>query len=128
LGKSRFGFVNGCFDLFHVGHRRFLVEARKHCDQLMVAVNEDDSVRRLKGAARPVHKLLDRMTYVCEFADVVTGFDGDVRTLIKRVNPDVLIRGWDQSTEEYGLAPVFIQLPRYLGISTTMLLEELNGL
>jgi D-beta-D-heptose 7-phosphate kinase/D-beta-D-heptose 1-phosphate adenosyltransferase len=125
LGSRRFGFVNGVFDLFHAGHRCFLLEARKHCDYLMVAVNEDDSVRRLKGISRPKHKLLDRMTYVCELADVVTGFDGDVRALIKRVNPDVLIRGWDQSMDEYGLAPVFVQLPRYADTSTT---ELLNGL
>ena len=89
----------------------------------MVAVNEDASVRRLKGPARPRQKVLDRMMRVAEYADVVTGFDGDVRTLIKRVNPDVLIRGWDQSMAEYDLAPVFVQLPRYLDISTTSLLN-----
>lgn len=89
----------------------------------MVAVNEDASVRRLKGANRPLQKVLDRMMYVSAFADIVVGFDGDVRTLIKRVNPDVLIRGWDQSMAEYDLAPVFIQLPRYLDISTTSLLN-----
>lgn len=92
----------------------------------MVAVNEDDSVRRLKGTGRPLQKVLDRMTYVCEYADVVTGFDGDVRTLIKRVNPDVLIRGWDQSMAEYDLAPVFIQLPRYVDISTTRIVNGLQ--
>ena len=126
--SRRFGFVCGCFDVFHDGHRRFLVEAKKHCDQLMAAVNEDASVRRLKGPGRPVRKVLDRMMDVAQIADVVTGFDGDERTLIKRVNPDIVIRGWDQDfwMEGFVLAPAYLQLPRFVAVSTTSILESVR--
>lgn len=122
---KRYGFANGCFNKFHLGHACFLAEAKRLCDYLIVAVNDDASVRRLKGV-RPLDKAIDRVERVAGFADTAMTFDGDVRTLIKRVNPDVLIRGWDQSMDEYGLAPVFIQIPRHGDISTTRIVNGLQ--
>ena len=121
----RFGLVNGCMDLFHEGHKAFLCHAAMFCDILRVAVNDDASVRRLKGEGRPVQKARERAERVAEFANIVTVFDGDVRALIKRSNPDIIIRGWDQEIDFHGIP--YVVLPRYLGISTTMLLEEQNG-
>src|SRR5262245_10585185 len=97
----KIGFCNGCFDLFHDGHRLFLAEAKRLCDYLIVAVNNDASVRMRKGPGRPAHKLENRVANVWAFLNESTGtpfwyavipFDGNDRPLIRSLAPDVIIK------------------------------------
>lgn len=95
--------TNGCFDILHAGHVQYLEEARKLGHRLIVAVNDDDSVRRLKGAARPINNLTNRMAVLAalECVDWVVGFSEDTpERLICRVLPDVLVKGGDYRPEE----------------------------
>jgi D-beta-D-heptose 7-phosphate kinase/D-beta-D-heptose 1-phosphate adenosyltransferase len=96
------GFANGCFDLIHPGHIRLLTEARAGCDRLIVALNTDDSVRRLKGPTRPVQSETARATVMASLApvDMVVLFAEDTpRELIAQLHPDVLVKGSDYSVE-----------------------------
>jgi len=92
-------FTNGCFDLIHRGHVDYLEQARAFGRCLLVAVNSDDSVRRLdKGTGRPINNLEDRMAVLAalESVDFVTSFEDDTPLeLIKLVRPDVLVKGGD---------------------------------
>lgn len=95
--------TNGCFDLLHVGHVRYLEAARRLGDALIVAVNEDDSVRRLKGANRPVNTCADRMRVLAALrcVDHVVAFSEDTPArLIGQVLPDVLVKGGDYQPEQ----------------------------
>jgi D-beta-D-heptose 7-phosphate kinase/D-beta-D-heptose 1-phosphate adenosyltransferase len=95
---KRIVFTNGCFDLIHPGHVRYLRAARRLGDVLVVALNTDASVRRLKGSRRPLMKLKDRCEIVAalEMVDYVTAFDSDTPyELIRRLQPDVLVKGGD---------------------------------
>jgi len=124
IHSRRIGVACGCFDLFHPGHRRFLYEAHKFCDYLIVAVNDDDSVRKLKGPGRPFDGVHWRMDQVSAWADMTLSFGGDVRELLA-FKPGIVIRGWDQDCFDlYPEVPVAVSLSRYLGISTTQLLKE----
>jgi rfaE bifunctional protein nucleotidyltransferase chain/domain len=90
--------TNGAFDLLHVGHVRYLQAAKQLGDILVVAINEDDSVRRLKGPQRPVFPLAERMELVAALADVdfVISFpEDDVRTVIGTLKPDIHAKGTD---------------------------------
>jgi D-beta-D-heptose 7-phosphate kinase/D-beta-D-heptose 1-phosphate adenosyltransferase len=92
------GFANGCFDLIHPGHVRLLREARAACDKLVVALNTDASVKRLKGPSRPVQNETARATVMASLApvDLVTLFDDDTPLeLIRTLRPDVLVKGSD---------------------------------
>lgn len=96
-GKT-IAFTNGCFDILHSGHTSYLQEAKKFADILIVAVNSDDSVKRIKGRKRPVIKLRDRMRLVAalESVDFVTNFDQDTPLeIIKSLKPDILFKGRD---------------------------------
>jgi D-beta-D-heptose 7-phosphate kinase/D-beta-D-heptose 1-phosphate adenosyltransferase len=96
------GFTNGCFDIMHAGHIVLLAAARAHCDRLIVALNTDDSARRLKGPPRPVNALRDRCAVVAAVwaVDAVTSFDEDTPLdLIRRLKPDVLVKGGDYTIE-----------------------------
>lgn len=91
-------FTNGCFDLVHVGHLRYLQAARALGDLLAVAVNTDDSVSRLKGAVRPIVPCEERQELLAGFAcvDLVTSFHEDTPTeLIRACRPHVLVKGAD---------------------------------
>lgn len=88
------GFANGCFDLFHEGHRHFLTECRKHCAYLIVAVNSDDYCRT-KGPGRPHDALLTRMLHVRALAEAVIPFGGRTEPLIMEIRPDVIFSGYD---------------------------------
>jgi D-beta-D-heptose 7-phosphate kinase/D-beta-D-heptose 1-phosphate adenosyltransferase len=91
-------FTNGVFDLLHRGHVDSLVAARRLGDRLVVGVNDDASVKRLKGEARPLSPLDDRMTVLAALAavDLVVGFAEDTpEELIRAVRPDVLVKGAD---------------------------------
>jgi D-beta-D-heptose 7-phosphate kinase/D-beta-D-heptose 1-phosphate adenosyltransferase len=96
------GFTNGCFDILHPGHVTYLTQARSWCDRLIVAVNSDASVRRSKGAERPVNMLEARALVLAGLAcvDLVVAFDDDTPAdLIDAVRPDVLVKGGDYSAD-----------------------------
>lgn len=121
----RIGFANGVFDLFHDGHRHFLDKARLHCDHLVVAVDTDENVKILKGALRPKWPLLCRMSHVRPYAHTVVPCDGDTLSLIKGVNPHILIRGRDQSVlDEEWAGRTLVVIHRLPGVSTTELIER----
>ncbi len=96
------GFTNGCFDIVHPGHVALLAQARAACDRLVVALNTDESVRRLKGPTRPVNTLDARARVIAamRYVDCVTGFDEDTPLeLIATLLPDVLVKGADYTVE-----------------------------
>ena len=91
-------FTNGCFDIIHIGHVKYLENAKKLGDVLVVALNSDNSVKKLKGKNRPINKLEDRMYLIASLkpVDYVTYFDEDTPyNLIKKIQPDVLVKGGD---------------------------------
>lgn len=95
--------TNGCFDILHAGHVGYLEEAKTLGDRLIVAVNDDDSVRRLKGSSRPITPLEDRMAVLAGLAavDWVVPFSDDTPAkLIRQLLPDVLVKGGDYRTDE----------------------------
>jgi D-beta-D-heptose 7-phosphate kinase/D-beta-D-heptose 1-phosphate adenosyltransferase len=99
----RLGFANGCFDLIHPGHVRLLREARARCDRLIVALNTDASVKRLKGPARPLQNETARATVMASLApvDLVVLFDEDTPLeLVRALRPDVLVKGADYSIDQ----------------------------
>jgi D-beta-D-heptose 7-phosphate kinase / D-beta-D-heptose 1-phosphate adenosyltransferase len=99
----RVGFTNGCFDILHPGHVTVLTKARAECDRLVVGLNGDDSVRRLKGEGRPVQDAHARANVLAalEAVDLVVIFDEDTPlTLIRRLQPTVLVKGGDYRKEE----------------------------
>ncbi len=99
----RVGFTNGCFDILHPGHVKLLAKARRECDRLMVGLNSDASVRRLKGEGRPVQDVHARADVLAalEAVDLVVVFDQDTPLeLIRRVRPTVLVKGADYRKED----------------------------
>jgi len=102
LGQ-RVGFTNGCFDLLHPGHISLLNQARKTCDRLVVGLNSDSSVRRLKGEGRPVQSEGARATVLASLAcvDAVVLFTEDTpEQLIRQLRPDVLVKGADYTIQQ----------------------------
>jgi rfaE bifunctional protein nucleotidyltransferase chain/domain len=98
----RLVFTNGCFDILHVGHVRYLAAARALGDALVVAINGDDSVRGLKGPGRPVNRAADRAEIVASLAcvDFVTVFESKrVTDLVRIVRPQIYAKGGDYSIE-----------------------------
>ena len=128
-------FTNGCFDILHVGHTRYLHEARKLGDILVLALNSDSSVRSIKGDPRPFIPQ-DERAYVAslEAVDYVTLFDDDTpRVLIEYLKPDVLVKGGDWAEEDivgreevrtWGGTVAII--PEIQGKSTTNILEKIK--
>lgn len=126
-------FTNGCFDLLHPGHVRYLAEARAQGDRLVVAVNADSTVTALKGKGRPILPLADRMEILAalESVDYVVGFDEETPArVIKDLMPDVLVKGGDWSTDQIvGRNTVeaaggrVLSLPFSPGYSTSHLIE-----
>jgi D-beta-D-heptose 7-phosphate kinase / D-beta-D-heptose 1-phosphate adenosyltransferase len=100
---ARIGFTNGCFDILHPGHIKLLSEAHAACDRLIVGLNSDASVRRLKGESRPVQDVHARAGVLAaiEAVDLVVIFEQDTPTdLIRRVRPKLLVKGGDYRREE----------------------------
>jgi len=99
----RVGFTNGCFDLLHPGHVRLLAQARAACDRLVLGLNSDASVRRLKGEDRPVQDVHARAEVLAalQAVDLVVVFEQDTpQQLIERVRPKVLVKGADYTREQ----------------------------
>jgi len=127
-------FTNGCYDLLHPGHVRLLEQARSLGDVLILALNSDDSVRRLKGPSRPLLSELDRAEVASGLAavDAITVFDEDTpRELIAAVLPDILVKGadwahWIAGREEVEAAGGQVMaLALEPGYSTTGIVEEI---
>jgi rfaE bifunctional protein nucleotidyltransferase chain/domain len=95
-------FANGCFDVLHVGHVRYLRGAAAEADRLIVAINDDSSVAALKGPGRPIFPAADRAEMVAAFEDVdyvVTFADPDVNRLLGLLRPDVHCKGTDYTAD-----------------------------
>ena len=126
-------FTNGCFDILHLGHVKYLEKAAEFGDVLIVGVNSDDSVRRLKGAERPVNSEFDRayLLAALEAVDYVTIFDEDTPyELIKIVRPDVLVKGGDYRGKEVVGSDIAkeVKLVDFVeGRSTTKTIEKMKG-
>ncbi len=100
---ERIVFTNGCFDILHIGHIRLLEEARRRGDRLVVGLNNDDSVRRLKGASRPLVGEAERAQVLAALSavDAVVLFAEDTPLrLIEALRPDVLVKGGDYSEDK----------------------------
>ncbi|MEM7310051.1 MAG: adenylyltransferase/cytidyltransferase family protein [Planctomycetota bacterium] len=105
--------ANGCFELLHAGHVRYLDDARSRGDLLVVAVNDDDSVRRLKGEGRPVVTLADRAEILCGLraVDYVVPFaEATLEATLRALRPDVHAKGTDYTAEEVPEAAVDAEL------------------
>jgi len=130
---KRLVFTNGCFDILHVGHVRYLRSARELGDVLLVALNTDRSVSRIKPG-RPVIPEGQRAEMVAslEMVDYVTFFDEDTPyALIKLLGPDVLVKGGDWKREEIvgsEIVPKTYSLPYIKGVSTTEIMEKIKKL
>lgn len=133
----RLAFTNGCFDLLHRGHAAYLAAAAKLGDRLVVGLNSDDSVRRLKGQGRPVLPAEDRAWLLASFrmVDAVTVFEEDTPlALIEALTPDVLVKGADYAKHEVVGREVVEReggrvelVPLVGGRSTTRILERIRG-
>lgn len=125
-------FTNGCFDILHAGHVSVLEFSRSKGDVLVVGVNSDASVRRLKGPTRPVNCQEDRALVLggLQSADAVSVFEQDTPyELIKLVRPDVLVKGGDYKTSEIvgrEFAKKVVRFPLLKGRSTTNIIKKVS--
>lgn len=134
---ERIVMTNGCFDLLHAGHVAYLEDAKAMGDRLVVAVNDDASVQRLKGAGRPITPLADRMAVLAGLAavDWVVAFESDTPAeLIDAVLPDVLVKGGDYAPDEIAGAGAVranggevAVLPFRPGRSTSTIIKSIRG-
>ena len=129
-------FSNGCFDIIHPGHAQYLAAAAALGSRLVIGVNTDDSVKRLKGAARPVISENERCLLLAsfQFVDAVCLFDEDTPLeLIKSIIPDVLVKGKDYTIDQIVGADVVLQhggkvetIELVEGFSTSSLIEKIK--
>ena len=128
-------FTNGCFDILHAGHVEYLSKARKMGDILVIGLNSDSSVKKLKGDNRPINNELDRARVLSAlyFIDYVTIFNEKTpESLIKKLKPDYLVKGGDWNEEEIAGAG-FVKsyggkvriVPFVDGYSTTSILKKI---
>ena len=126
--EERIVFTNGCFDILHKGHLTLLKEARALGDRLVVGLNSDSSVKRLKGAARPINSEDTRQAQLelIPYVDEVIIFNDDTPyNLIKEINPDLIVKGGDYTVEEvvgHDLVAVHL-IPTVQGYSTTDIIK-----
>ncbi len=136
LHDDRIVFTNGCFDLLHPGHVQYLAQARDYGQRLVVGLNSDASVKRLKGADRPVQNEQARALVLAGLAtvDAVVIFDEDTPLeLIKAIKPDVLVKGGDWPVDQMvGAVEVkayngqVVSLPFAEGFSSSGLIEKIK--
>jgi rfaE bifunctional protein nucleotidyltransferase chain/domain len=129
-------FTNGCFDLLHYGHIVYLASARALGDKLVVGLNSDESVRKLKGTGRPIQDLKSRTFNLAalSFVDLVVVFPEDTPVnLIEKLRPDVLVKGGDYQPEEIVGAELVLAyggqvktLPFIKGYSTSALEQKIK--
>jgi D-beta-D-heptose 7-phosphate kinase/D-beta-D-heptose 1-phosphate adenosyltransferase len=133
---KRVVFTNGCFDILHAGHVRLLEEARAQGDTLILGLNDDASVRRLKGAERPINPAADRAEVLAGLraVDLVVLFGEDTpAALIARLVPDVLVKGGDYSEDTVVGAPTVKAaggrvhiVPLHAGRATSELVKKIR--
>lgn len=134
MGK-KIVFTNGCFDLIHTGHTRYLAKAKSLGDLLIVAVNSDSSVRMIKGEKRPINTQAERAETLAalESVDFVTIFDEpDPYKIISDLQPDVLVKGGDWPIEKIVGRDIVearggkvVNVPYVEGASTTGIIEKI---
>ena len=147
------GLVNGCYDLLHDGHKLMLKAALEQCDHLVIALNSDESVRRLKGPSRPIWDFETRFNAIYDYClglrakgmkttCAIIPFEGKKDPLLMNLRPDTFFVGYDHSAapvfyrrigwkdlptgEKAWEGPKVIQLPHLHGVSTTKLIEAQN--
>ncbi len=136
LHQQRIVFTNGCFDILHCGHVTYLAQARQLGDMLVVGLNSDDSVRRLKGPQRPVNPQDARALVLAalEMVDYVVLFEEDTPyNIIAKVQPDILVKGGDYQTDNIVGADIVrarggqvLTIPFVEGFSTTSIIHNLK--
>ena len=136
-GGQKVVFTNGCFDILHAGHVRYLNKARSFGDCLVLGLNTDSSVRRIKGSSRPINSELDRaeVAGALQAVDYVVLFDEPTaEALIRQVHPDVYVKGGDYTIETlpegqivlgYGGSVELVNLVE--GRSTTNVIAKIKG-
>ncbi|MCX7758195.1 MAG: D-glycero-beta-D-manno-heptose 1-phosphate adenylyltransferase [bacterium] len=129
------GFTNGCFDIIHKGHITYLYQSKEYCDILVVAINTDESIKRIKGPKKPINTLEDRMIVIAsiEVVDFVIPFEEDTPiSLIEYLKPDVYFKGGDYDNkaipelkiiEKYKI--VYRVLPFVPDSSTTKIIRKI---
>ena len=134
--KMKVAFTNGCFDILHLGHLEILTKSKEFGDRLIVAVNSDESVRKLKGKERPINDFQTRSNILASFSfvDYVVEFSDDTpKKLIQIIKPDFLIKGGDYKKKDivgndivssYGGETIII--PLIDGLSSTNTINKLN--
>lgn len=133
-GKKKIVFTNGCFDLLHIGHVRYLKEARSLGEFLVVGINSDSSVKQLKGPSRPIQTELDRAEILASLASVdatIIFNESTPELLIQSIKPDILVKGGDWTVDQI-VGGAFVQsyggkvlsLQFIEGKSTTRLVEK----
>ena len=136
LKNQKIVFTNGCFDILHRGHVEYLAQAANHGDVLVVGLNADNSVRRIKGDSRPVQDEYARAILLASlsFVSAVIMFDEDTPyELIKKIQPDVLVKGSDYKVEDivgYDIVKAkggeVVTINFIDGYSTTSIIEKLK--
>lgn len=136
--KNKVVFTNGCFDILHLGHIDYLEKARNIGDKLIVAVNTDDSVKRLKGSNRPINdeNTRSRILAALDFVDAVVLFDEDTpKEVIQTLVPDILVKGSDYEISNIIGADIVMEnggtvetIDLVDGFSTTALIEKIKKL
>ena len=134
--RKKIVFTNGCFDLLHVGHIRYLSHAKKLGDFLIIGLNSDRSVKKLKGKDRPINSFEDRATLLSALnsVDLVIKFEEQTpENLIKDIVPDVLVKGGDYNIEDIVGYQIVIKnggqvktLSFYDGYSSTNYIDKIN--
>ena len=134
---KKIAFTNGCFDLLHYGHIKYLQDAKRLADKLIIGLNSDSSLRKIKGKKRPINTQTDRAKILAALAavDYLVVFNQETPLkLIKLVSPDLLIKGGDWERDKivgadfvksYGAR--VITIPYLKGYSTTKLIEKIKG-
>ena len=128
-------FTNGCFDILHAGHVEYLSKARRLGDVLVVGLNSDSSVKKIKGEGRPINKESDRAKVLSSlyFVDYITSFNETTpENLIKKARPDILVKGGDWKIEDIA-GSSFVRsyggrvkrIPFVKGRSTTSIIERI---
>ena len=134
--KMKVAFTNGCFDILHLGHLEILTKSKEFGDRLIVAVNSDESVRKLKGKERPINDFQTRSNMLASFSfvDYVVEFSDDTpKKLIQIIKPDFLIKGGDYKKKDivgYDIVSSYggetIIIPLIDGLSSTNTINKIN--
>jgi D-beta-D-heptose 7-phosphate kinase / D-beta-D-heptose 1-phosphate adenosyltransferase len=130
----RIGLCTGCFDVLHIGHIRLLQYAKQNCDKLIVGINSDVSIKKLKGPTRPINSESIRKEFLLSLqcVDCVEIFNEDTPSqFIKRISPDIFVKGTDYNIEtlkedcEYSPSTRILQFDIQQNFSTTSILNKI---